>query len=195
MIKKRFLTLIMITLLQLSLFGQNTGVKNPDEPVVGGDNSKTNDPKYNVNLSYKKQNGFSKKGIVKGLKGSYIKGLVWDGNEGGNQDILIDFVKSIKINGYTMIEKKKDNLSTIFYYPYIFDIVLTDGTKINGAKGRINDIASFEVFNDTGKEKCFTYFIRYWLSDKKMFSDNKSTMYEESPKIPDTLVVYLEFKN
>jgi hypothetical protein len=197
MLKKSIIFLLIILfqiiLFQFSLFSEDTGVKNPTDPTVGGDNTKVNDPKYNMNIFYKKQNGSSKKGVVKGMKGFYIKGLTWEGNEGGDQDILIDFVKSIKITGYTMIEKKKDNLSTIFYYPYIFDISLTDGTKITGAKGRINELASFELYNDVGKEKCFTYFIRYWLNDEKMFSDNKSKVYEETPKIPASLVVYLEF--
>ena len=192
---KKVLIIFFVVIIQICVFSADSGIIEPDEPVVSGDTSKTNDPKYNINIVYKKQSGASRKGIIKGLKGSYIKGLVWEGNEGGTQDILLDFVKSIKINGYTMIEKKKDNLSTIFYYPYIFDITMTDGTKITGAKGRINELASFEVYNDVGKEKCFTYFVRYWLNDKKMFSDNKSMVYEETPKIPGTLVVYLEFKN
>ena len=38
-----------------------------------------------------------------------------------------------------------------------------------------------------------TYFIRYWLEDLKVFNDNNSSDYNEEPKIPDSVIVDIDF--
>jgi len=86
-------------------------------------------------------------------------------------------------------------LSVVFYFPYVFDIKLKNGTEIKGAKGRIKELDSFEVYNEIGKEKCFTYFIRYWLEDKKVFSDDGSSNFNEKAKVPKDVVIFLDFGN
>ena len=94
-----------------------------------------------------------------------------------------------------MVKKQKENASVVFYFPYIFDIELKNGTTIKNAKGRIKELDSFEVFNDIGKEKCYSYFIRLWLEDKGMFADNNSKNYNETSKVPKSVVIYFEFKD
>jgi len=169
------------------LFAEDN-IKDPKDPVVKGDKSNTN-----VKIEYQKQDGFFIKGYVKKLSNFYLSGLVWDGNENANQNILIDFVESIRINAYTPVKKQNKNLSVVFYFPYIFDIKLKNGTEIKGAKGRIKELDSFEVYNEIGKEKCYTYFIRYWLEDKKIFSDNGSSDFNEKAKVPKEVVIFLDF--
>jgi hypothetical protein len=192
---KKIILFFILVGFQISLFSAlDTGVKSPTDPTVKGDDAKKNDPKYNINIVIQKQNGIFTEGIVKGMKGFYIKGLVWNSNESANQDILIDFVKNIRVKGYTVVKKTRENLSMVFYYPYQFDIELNDGTKIKDVKGRIKELESFDIFDKVGKEKCFTYFGRYWLEDKKMFNDNKSKNYEEIPVVPKSCVIYIEFK-
>jgi hypothetical protein len=149
--------------------------------------------KVDYNVEFQNQKGVFGKGILKELKGFYLK-LTWPGNESGSEEILIDFVKSIRIKGYTPVKKSKDNLSLVYYFPQVYDIELKDGKKIKGAQGRIQELDSFVVYNSTGRVKCYTYFVRYWLEDKKMFNDNKSKNFDESPKVPDQVVIYVEFK-
>ncbi|MBN2546133.1 MAG: hypothetical protein JXB50_10080 [Spirochaetes bacterium] len=171
--------------------------KNPDNPKIINEENKTRDEepevsKSKINLEYKKQNGKGNKGVVENFKDFYLK-LSWENNEYAEQEILIDFVKTIKIKGYTMIKKTKDKLSIVYYFPYLYDISLKDGKLITDAKGRINEIESFTVYNSMGKEKCYTYFIRYWLEDKQFFSDNKSNDYLESPEVPENVVILMNF--
>lgn len=187
--KAKIFLLLSIFLLTMQSYGLEDPV-DPDEPNVSG----TNDEGENkFNIEYQKQSGIFNKGIIKDIKGFYLK-LTWEGNETGSQLILIDFVKSIRVRGYKMVKKKKDNLGIVYYFPYIFDIELKEGKFIKNAEGKIKELESFLVYNTFGKEKCFTYFIRYWLEDKKIFNDNMSSDYNESPKVPDSVVIYVEFK-
>ncbi len=187
--KAKIFLLLSIFLLTMQFYGLEDPV-DPDEPNVSG----TNDEGENkFNIEYQKQSGIFNKGIIKDIKGFYLK-LTWEGNETGSQLILIDFVKSIRVRGYKMVKKKKDNLGIVYYFPYIFDIELKEGKFIKNAEGKIKELESFLVYNTFGKEKCFTYFIRYWLEDKKIFNDNMSSDYNESPKVPDSVVIYVEFK-
>jgi hypothetical protein len=188
---KKILIIALLVIFQLSAFSQTSSLKNPTTPTVK--TSDSNSSANNVTIDFQKQSGALSKGIAIGLKGFYIKGLVWAGNENANQDILIDFVRNIRVKGYTIVKKLNGNLAAVFYYPYIFDIEMNDGSTIKGAKGRIQELESFEVFNDRGREKCYTYFMRYWLEDKKIFSDNSSKNFEETPKVPKQAVIYIEF--
>ena len=182
--------IIFLFLVQLIYIYALDDLKDPKDPVVKGDkNSET------ILVDYQKQDGFFTKGYIKKLSNFYLSGLVWDGNENANQNILIDFVESIRINGYTPIKKQNKNLSVVFYFPYVFDIKLKNGTEIKGAKGRIKELDSFEVYNEIGKEKCFTYFIRYWLEDKKVFSDDGSSNFNERAKVPKDVVIFLDLGN
>jgi hypothetical protein len=178
------------------------GPKDPAEPVIkvqeDESSSATSSEAENIdyNIEFQNQKGVFGKGVIKELKGFYLK-LTWPGNEDGSQELLIDFVKSIRIKGYSPIKKNKDNLnlSLVYYMPQMYDIELKDGKSIKGARGRIEELDSFVVFNATGRLKCYTYFGRYWLEDKKMFNDNKSTNFNESPKVPDSVIIYIEFKD
>lgn len=165
--------------------------KEPNNPTLDNKSEITKN-ETKINIEYKKQNGKTNNGIVYNMKGFYLK-LQWEGNENKEQEILIDFVKSIKIKGYTMTNKTKDKLTVVYYFPYLYDITLKDGTEIKNAKGRIKEIDSFIVYNNMGKEKCYTYFIRYWLEDKKIFTDTKSSNYYENPTLPKNVVIYLKF--
>ncbi|MCK4798522.1 MAG: hypothetical protein KAT05_14165 [Spirochaetes bacterium] len=188
--KAKIFLLLSIFLLTMQFYGLEDPV-DPDEPNVSG----TNDEGENkFNIEYQKQSGIFNKGIIKDIKGFYLK-LTWEGNETGSQLILIDFVKSIRVRGYKMVKKKKDNLGIVYYFPYIFDIELKEGKFIKNAEGKIKELESFLVYNTFGKEKCFTYFIRYWLEDKKIFNDNMSSDYNETPKVPDSVIIYLEFRD
>lgn len=148
--------------------------------------------KYNV--KYQKQNGYFYQGFIENNSGYYLQELTWEDNKTGNQQILIDFVKSIYIKGYRMQVKKFDNISMVFYFPHIFDIELTNGKVIKKATGRIPQIESFLSYNELGQEKCYTYFGRYWLEDKKMFLDNNSTDIGETPDIPEEVITFIEFE-
>lgn len=170
--------------------------RNPKDPDVSSlSDDKGNDlnkSDVKLNIEYRKQSGSLNSGIVTGMKGFYLK-LAWDSNEDMGQEILVDFVKSIKIKGYTMVNKTKDKLTVVYYFPYLFDITLKDGKEIKNAKGRIKEIEAFTAYNSIGKEKCYTYFIRYWLEDKKIFTDNKSSNYYEKPSVPKNVVVFIKF--
>ena len=167
-------------------------IVNPESPKDPGA-EKTNITKKQYNIDFKKQDGLFYRGFTEGMTGFYLDKLTWEGNSEGNQAKLIDFVKSINIKGYKMSKRTAENLSVVYYIPYIFDIELKNGTMIKDAKGRIPQIDSFYVYDDTGKEKCFTYFLRYWLEDKRIFSDNNSADYDETPPLPKELVTFIEF--
>ena len=167
-------------------------IVNPESPKDPGAD-KTGITKKQYNIDFKKQDGLFYRGYTEGMTGFYLDKLTWDGNSEGNQAKLIDFVKSINIKGYKMSKRTAENLSVVYYVPYIFDIELRNGTMIKDAKGRIPQIDSFYVFDETGKEKCFTYFLRYWLEDKRVFSDNNSNDYDETPPLPKELVTFIEF--
>lgn len=164
--------------------------KEPDDPNITGEENKI-DVKYNV--EYQKQNTFFTKGYVKEFSGFYLNNLTWKGNENGDQKILIDFIKSIRIKGYTTKKTTKDKLSFVFYFPYVFDIELKNGTVIEDAVGKIKEIESFYSFSDYGKEKCYTYFMRFWLEDKMEFLHNGSKDFNESPDIPKETIIFLDF--
>ena len=167
-------------------------IVNPESPKDPGA-EKTNITKKQYNVDFKKQDGLFYRGFTEGMTGFYLDKLTWEGNSEGNQAKLIDFVKSINIKGYKMSKRTAENLSVVYYIPYIFDIELKNGTMIKDAKGRIPQIDSFYVYDETGKEKCFTYFLRYWLEDKRIFSDNNSADYDETPPLPKELVTFIEF--
>ena len=167
-------------------------IVNPESPKDPGA-EKTNITKKQYNIDFKKQDGLFYRGFTEGMTGFYLDKLTWEGNSEGNQAKLIDFVKSINIKGYKMSKRTAENLSVVYYIPYIFDIELKNGTMIKDAKGRIPQIDSFYVYDETGKEKCFTYFLRYWLEDKRIFSDNNSADYDETPPLPKELVTFIKF--
>jgi hypothetical protein len=173
---------------------------DPDDPSVVFDSESENkenktEKKFNYNIKYLNKAGILKKGYFDKLSGNYLK-LRWEENESGTQEILVDFVVSIRIKGYKILkEKYNDLLSIVYYYPYVYDIKLKDGTLIKNAKGRISEIDNFIIYNNIGKERCYTYFVRYWLEDKQMFNDNKSKDFNENPHIPDSVIIYIEFFN
>jgi len=189
---RKILIISILVIFQFYLFSESlTNPKNPKGPNTQDDSAKTF-----ATVEFQKQNGLFLKGQVQGLKNYYIKGLSWVGNDNASQDILLDLVQNIRVKGYTMVRKPPSkNLTMILYYPYIFDITMKDGTKIAGAKGRIKQLETFELFTDVGKQKCYSYFVRYWLEDKKIFTDNNSKNYDENPKVPKDVVIYIEFKN
>lgn len=188
-INKKFLSIIIL----LTAFCANAiEIVNPESPKEP-EAEKKNITKKQYNIEFKKQDGLFYRGYTEGMTGFYLDKLTWDGNSEGNQAKLIDFVKSINIKGYKMSKRTAENLSLVYYIPYIFDIELKNGTIIKDAKGRIPQIDSFYVFDETGKEKCFTYFMRYWLEDKRIFSDNNSDDYDETPPLPKELVTFIEF--
>lgn len=189
MFKKKFIASIFII---ISFFAFSLDdPKKPRDPFIDEDDKNSG---HSYNIEYRKQNGFFTKGYVKDFTNFYLNDLRWAGNKNKEQKILIDFVKSIRVKGYSIKKIRRENLSVVFYIPYIFDIELKNGTSIHDAVGRINQIESFFSFNDVGKEKCYTYFIRYWLEDKKMFAHNNSTDFDKSPEIPDETVVFIEFR-
>jgi hypothetical protein len=170
--------------------GDMKNPKNPDDPKITDKSEEKLTQKYNI--EYRTSKGRSGKGMMRGLKGIYLK-LAWDGNETGSQEVLMDFVKSIRIRSYSMTKKTQNDLGVVFYFPDLFDIEMKDGTSIKNAKGRIKEIESMTLYNTTGRQKLYTYFIRYWLEDKKVFSDNRSSNYDEAPIIPPEVVAYIEF--
>jgi hypothetical protein len=197
---KKLIVILILIYLPLIFITSQDNPKLPDEPILKNDKIIKNSNNKNIiieeknNIKYQNKKGEITEGVAENLKGIYLN-LAWSGNEIGSQKILLDFVKSIKINGYSKIKKTKENLSIIFYFPDTFDLELKDGKIIKNAKGRINEIESFLVYNSIGKQKCYTYFIRYWLEDKQIFNDNKSFDYNEKPVIPDSVITYIEFIN
>ena len=198
---KKFIIILILIYLPLIFITTQDNPKLPDEPILKDDqiikdnkNDKSIIIEEKNNIKYQNKRGEITEGVIENFKGIYLN-LSWPGNEIGTQKILIDFVKSIKINGYSKIKKTKENLSIIFYFPETFDLELKNGKTIKNAKGRINEIESFLVYNSIGKQKCYTYFIRYWLEDKQIFNDNKSFDYNEKPNIPDSVITYIEFIN
>lgn len=197
-LRKPILILIFIYLSLTFIISQDNP-NLPDEPILKDDKIILDENKEKDiiieeknNIKYQNKKGDITEGVTNDFKGVYLN-LTWEGNEIGSQKILLDFVKSIKINGYSRTKKTKENLGIIFYFPNTFDLELKDGKIIKNAKGRINQLESFLVYNSIGKQKCYTYFIRYWLEDKQIFNDNKSSNFYESPKIPDSVIIYIEF--
>lgn len=168
-------------------------VKNPGNPKDPERNDLTTVDKNKYNITIKKQNGFFYKGYIEGMSGFYLDSLTWEDNQYGNKQKLIDFVKSINIKGYKVSKKTFDNLSLVYYTPHIFDIELKTGELIKDVKGTIKQIDSFEIYDETGKEKCYTFFVRYWLEDKGIFSDNNSSDFDETPPLPKQVVTFIEF--
>lgn len=181
-----------VLLLFVCALGIAENIDDPKEPELIINPDFVNKERYNLIYKKEKQDEFFK-GYVKSLTSFYLEGLVWEGNEQGNQRIHIDFVKGIYITGYTIEKKTFDDLSLVFYFPYQFDIVLKSGDIKKKVRGRIPQIDSFVVYNEYGDEKCFTYFGRYWQEDKKQFSDNGSSNFDETPPIPEGVVRYIEF--
>lgn len=194
--KKILIISLLLNFHLLFLITQDS-LKLPDEPILKDDKITKNNDKTEVekinNIQYQNKRGDITQGVMDDLKGIYVN-LTWPGNDTGTQKILFDFIKSIKIKEYTMVKKTKENLSAIFYFPNVYDLVLKDGKIIKDARGRINEIESFLVYNSIGKQKCYTYFMRYWLEDKQVFNDNKSSDYNELPGIPEAVITYIEFK-
>jgi len=183
MLKRIILFLLSIFFVNISLLAQSDGTTK----------SNLKDDKFN--FVYQKQSGEFFRAVANKFTGFYLNNLSWKDNENKTQTLLIDFIKNIKITGYTQLKKQNGNLSVVYYFPYTYDIELKNGTKFENVSGRIQEFDSFEVFTEFGKEKCFTYFIRYWLEDEKKFSDNNSSDYSEKVDVPKQLVIYLEFKN
>ena len=196
----KILFLLFIFIITINLYSKDTlsGPNNPDEPNIDsidiGEDKDSNNKEYSFNIEYQKQNGNFGKGVLQKISNIYLN-LSWEGNQIGSQEILLDFIKSLRVKGYTMVKKQRKKLGVIFYFPYVFDIELNDGKIIKDAKGRIKELESFLVYNAMGREKCYTYFVRYWLEDKKIFNDNMSSDYNETPKVPDSVIIYLEFRD
>ncbi|MBP5705835.1 MAG: hypothetical protein J6W76_01015, partial [Spirochaetales bacterium] len=55
------------------------------------------------------------------------------------------------------------------------------------------ELDSFTITTVLGKQKCYTYFVRYWLEDKGEFVHNGSKDINEKPEVPDEAVIYIEF--
>ncbi len=180
---KKIILFISILFINISLFAQSDNVTR---------STLKDDARFN--FFYQKHSGDLFRAVSNKFTGFYLKDLTWKNNENKTKTLLIDFVKSVRVTGYTQVKKPSGNLSIVYYFPYTYDVELKDGTKIINASGRIPEFDSFEVDTEFGKEKCFTYFIRYWLEDKKVFSDNNSSDYGEKVDVPKELVVYLEFK-
>jgi hypothetical protein len=193
------LTIFIFILFTISLSCKDSikTPKSPDEPSVlkvqeeSKSESKTATSDYNVN--FQNQKGSFGKGKLLSTK-NFALNLVWDGNESGGKKISIDNVKTLRVKGYTPVKKVKDKLGFVFYYPYMYDLELKDGTIVKNAKGNIKELESFTAYSGNNKIKCYTYFMRYWLEDKKMFNDNKSKDFNEKPKVPGEVVIYIEFK-
>ncbi len=171
----------------------NGQVKTPKDPTDPNKDSTDSVPKAKYNLEIKKQDGFFYKCFAEGMNGFYLDGLTWEGNESGNRKIMIDFVKSINIRGYKINVKTFDNLSLVYYVPQVFDIELKNGQSIKNAQGTIKQLDVFDVYDEMGKEKMYTFFVRYWQEDKKVFSDNNSDDFNETPAIPKNVVTFIEF--
>lgn len=92
------------------LYGEIKDPKDPDDPYktfkLEGENNiddstDKSDKQNQFNVKYLNNNGILKTGIIKDITGFYLK-LSWDENQSGLQEILIDFVESIRIKGYKM---------------------------------------------------------------------------------------------
>ena len=165
--------------------------RNPSAPSVSGDNNTKNGK--SVNIEIQRESTIYTKGSSSDLTNFYMTGLTI-GNK-NNQSVQIDKVKSIRIKGYTMRKTTKDNLSVVFYFPYLYDIDLTDGQVLTDVVGKVKEIDSFTMKAENGvQQKCYTYFVRYWLEDKGEFAHNGSKDYNEKPEVPDEAVIYIEFK-
>jgi hypothetical protein len=197
MIKRLTFFIFILFTISLSCKDSIKTPKLPDEPSVlkvqeeNKSESKTTTSDYSVN--FQNQKGSFGKGKLLSTK-NFSLNLVWDGNDSGAKKVSIDDVKTIRIKGYTPVKKVKDKLAIVSYRPYMFDLELKDGTIIKNAKGNIKELEMFTAYNGNNKVKCYTFFVRYWLEDKKMFNDNKSKDFNEKPKVPGEVVIYIEFK-
>ncbi len=187
--KLSFTLIMMIFCLCLTFAADNP--RNPSVPSVAGDDSSKNGK--SVNIEIQRESAIYTKGSSADLTNFYMTGLaIGDKN---NQSIQIDKVKSIRIKGYTMRKTTKDNLSVVFYFPYLYDIELTDGQVLIDVVGKVKEIDSFTMRAENGvQQKCYTYFVRYWLEDKGEFAHNGSKDYNEKPEVPDEAVIKIEFK-
>lgn len=191
--KKRLFVLLFVCFVSFLFAVEVKEPVEPDDPSASETKETATITKGKYNLDFKKQDGLFYRGYVESLTGFYLDSLTWEGNREGNQAKLIDFVRSIHVKGYQMVKRSAGNLSIVYYIPRIFDIELKNGQMIQNAEGRIPELDTFYVYDETGKEKCFTYFVRYWLEDKKQFSDNGSDDFDETPPLPKELVTFLEF--
>jgi hypothetical protein len=186
------LLLSAVSLISISaIFSEDQvkGPKNPKDPALDQKKDMTKETAYNV--EFQNQKGEFGKGAIiikSGIKFSLIT------KENENREILLDSVKSIRIKGYAMKKKTEANLSAVYYMPYMYDLALNDGSILQDLKGSISELELLNIESKLGKKKFYTYFMRWWLEDKKIFNDNKSANYYEKAKVPDAVVIYLEFK-
>lgn len=169
----------------------------PDAPVIVSENDKVSRDSYNV--AYKRQNGFFYEGQFDGVNSLDLKKLEFEGSS--RQRIKFDEIKSIRVVGYTIKKKsfQDDKLSLVFYFPYLFDIELKNGEIVSRVKGRINKLEEFTISyldknGQSVKEKCYAYFVRYWLEDQQAFADNNSEDFNETPTVHKETVTFIEFK-
>ncbi|MBR3731810.1 MAG: hypothetical protein IKQ61_12660 [Spirochaetales bacterium] len=188
--KKIFITTALFFCAVLSFAADNPSI--PINPTVAGDNSGSTNAK-SVNIEIQRESSVYTKCSTADLTGFNMTGLSWSGSANRNQTIPIDKVKSIKIKGYTMQKTTKDNLGVVFYFPYLYDIELIDGNVLTDVVGKVKQIDSFSVTTALGRQKCYTYFVRYWLEDKGEFAHNGSKDYNEKPEVPKEAVIYIEF--
>jgi hypothetical protein len=183
--KKIFLLLLIAGSVQLY---SEDKIKEPKTPTV---TDKTKSDETSFNIQFQNQKGNFGKGVVK-IKSDAVINLASADNS--KAEIKLKEILSVRIKGYTMIKRlTKDNYSAVFYYPYMFDIILNDGKKFTDVKGRIPELESFDIQTKFGPKRFYTYFVRHWLEDKKIFKDNKSGNYYEKPKVLDEVVIYIEF--
>lgn len=194
--KKIMLLLFLFSTTLTVAFAQNSPGE-PDAPVIVSENGNVSRDSYNV--AYKRQNGFFYEGQFEGVKSLDLNKLEFEGSS--RQRIKFDEIKSIRVVGYTIKKKSfnDDKLSLVFYFPYLFDIELKNGEMINRVKGRINKLEEFSIryLDKSGtsvNEKCYAYFVRYWLEDQQVFADNNSDDFNETPTVHNETVTFIEFK-
>lgn len=194
--KKTVLLLFLFSTMLTVAFAQSSPGE-PDAPVIVSENGNVSRDSYNV--AYKRQNGFFYEGQFEGVKSLDLNKLEFEGSS--RQRIKFDEIKSIRVVGYTIKKKSfnDDKLSLVFYFPYLFDIELKNGEMVNRVKGRINKLEEFTIryLDKSGtsvSEKCYAYFVRYWLEDQQVFADNNSEDFNETPTVHNETVTFIEFK-
>ena len=180
---KKYLVLFFLTNLLVS--AKNTG--QIKEPVF---ESKADSGTQKYNLRFQFQNRGVKKGYIEKKPQIYLR---LSGSDIDGQELYLDAVKTLRVKAYQLFKKTKDNLGVVFYFPFVWDVELKDGTFYENGKGRIPELENFIAYTKDGRYRCYLYFIRYWYEDKKIFHDNKSADYNEIPKVPKNVVIYLEF--
>lgn len=193
---KKIVFLCLLSFMTLSMLFAQNGPSEPDAPVIVSSKEKVKRESYNV--AYKRQNGFFYEGEFKGVKSLDLANLEFEDNRKG---IKFSEIKSIRVTGYTIKKKsfENDKLSMVFYFPYLFDIELKSGEIVERVKGRINKLEEFTInyldkSGESVSEKCYAYFIRYWLEDKQIFSDNNSADFNETPTVHKDTVTFIEFR-